>query len=301
MDVNEISHSDAAAFENNVHDLHADSKTLDKLLIKCPKCHADMVKHKATPKAGPVLDICSSCKGVWFDQNEFKKNYKNWNGIGKQKNKKPLKLFCVECATTVETKYLSAPLLSEMPKCPRCARGLCFEFVHMRDHSPQIYLVASILLVGILMWVMNFWKEADRRQINLKQPVGINEVIYGGAVHARVKNSGKSFLLSMGGGKFSGRRGRAVETASMVDYQYFYYFKGIENDQLRIEYVYPDSNGEQVKMAIELPLRQQKAALQIPAPFKIKSLEEKTLILTAVNNNQAVLVEEQSQGKLLIV
>jgi Zn-finger nucleic acid-binding protein len=39
----------------------------------CPKCNCVMVKQSAPMKAGFMIDVCNTCKGIWLDGSELER------------------------------------------------------------------------------------------------------------------------------------------------------------------------------------------------------------------------------------
>jgi len=148
-----------------------------------------------------------------------------------------------------------------------------------------ILFIGAILLVLSAVWTLNYWKEYDGRRINNHQPIGINEMIYGGLVRERVRNSGMALN--------PGRSGPMhVTTGSMINQRYFYYFKGIKNSQLSIEYVHPDFKGYQTKEDMKLSLSDGKTELIIPAFSGIGNSQEKILTLTVIDGKEKILAKQ---------
>ncbi len=137
-----------------------------------------------------------------------------------------------------------------------------------------ILLVVAVLLVVGVAWISNYWKEYDDRRINNHQPIGINEMVYGGLVRIRIKNH--------------------PQTGSMVNQQHFYYFKGINENQLRIEYIHSDSKGDQHKEDLVLPVSQGKAYLEIPPLPELVDInsQAKMLTLTVVAGKEEILATQ---------
>ena len=138
-----------------------------------------------------------------------------------------------------------------------------------------VFFMGAILLVLVVVWILNYWTEYDGRHINNHQPIGINEMIYGGL--ARVRIIHPKMVLASGGPM------KSVRTCSMVNQRYFYYFKGINNNQLSVEYVHSDSGGNFRKEDMKLPLSQGKTYLVIPALLEIVNSQEKMLTLTVID------------------
>jgi len=47
--------------------------------MECPKCNAQMIERSVEVLHGKVvLDQCSSCKGLWFDNGEAEQLKKSW-------------------------------------------------------------------------------------------------------------------------------------------------------------------------------------------------------------------------------
>lgn len=63
-------------FESEVLEISKNKKILDEKVIPCPRCSVTMEKKRARVGKRPLLDICPSCRGIWFDEgelNEFNK------------------------------------------------------------------------------------------------------------------------------------------------------------------------------------------------------------------------------------
>lgn len=286
MDLDDLLDSKASAFDDSDSPQRLDSEKLNELVIKCPKCAAEMFKRKPR-KMGPILDFCPSCKGVWFDQGELRRNYKNWKGGTSQKQKKPLKLVCLDCHLEIESKYYEKQGVPANLKCFKCGKDLRFEFSkasYYRTHAWVVYLMGIFLLLGGVAWVLNYWTDHDDRAINKQQPLTINEMIYGGLVHVRARNSGMAFSPARFGPFF-------VKTGSMIDQKHAYYYRGIKDEGILVEYVYSDSKGKNNRESMKLILHDGKAQLRIPTLIQSEDSKKKTLAL-AVADDKRILVKE---------
>ena len=52
--------------------------------MKCPKCRKYQLSPRRVPSTDVMIDVCSMCKGTWFDEKEIDK-YLNRPGEGKMK------------------------------------------------------------------------------------------------------------------------------------------------------------------------------------------------------------------------
>ena len=127
-----------------------DSESLDAMLIQCPKCKTQMKKYKYNKKA-PVLDVCPSCQGVWFDEGELYK-FRKSNTLFYKPKKIILRLVCFACNGTFN--YQDAIKKENIiPRCPRCNQSLSFEGSgeELVPRLPQKDFVAGIVfIVGII-------------------------------------------------------------------------------------------------------------------------------------------------------
>ena len=64
LDYADLKNSAIQVFEGSGESERKDTKDLDTMEIRCPKCSVKMLKKKSSEGKGILLDICPSCNGV---------------------------------------------------------------------------------------------------------------------------------------------------------------------------------------------------------------------------------------------
>lgn len=278
----------APDFEKTVCDERKDARELDNLMIACPKCGVAMSKKRPCSEKGPMLDVCPSCQGIWFDEGEFRKSYKQWDA--RRPKRVQLRFVCPDCDLTIDEQY-AVKAHDKIPKCPRCQKDLSFEGVGLilyRDHGLYvIFAVAAMLLAAVIIWNVRYFAEYDRRQINPHQPIGIGDTIYEGT--RRVSVWEKKVLPP------NLRYWRLyflhAKERKMINQSYRYILRNLSESHIDIEASYLDSRGEKDVLPITLPVIKGRAVLTIPAGPGVEESKVSQLQIILIGDGQHIQVE----------
>ncbi|MBL7665214.1 MAG: M48 family metalloprotease [Bacteriovoracaceae bacterium] len=105
-------------------------------MLKCPKC--DAAFNEVLSRAGVMIDVCSSCSGVWFDQGELSFFVKSRKSLNTYREKglneiRPTNYACPHCKKKLRQGRIPEFNL-EVEECETC-QGLFFdhrEFEHLQ-------------------------------------------------------------------------------------------------------------------------------------------------------------------------
>ena len=132
------------------------SQYWDKIPINCPQCHTPMIKEKRDQK-GLILDVCNSCRGIWFDQGEIAK----WKGMRllRKSNKIMVNYMCSEC--NLKMDYNPESPDEFLRRCPRCNEFMGIEGLFFKKKFDFLDLFLVIFLVAILSMGASLYYESD--------------------------------------------------------------------------------------------------------------------------------------------
>ena len=106
-----------------------DAKEIDHIEVQCPKCNVKMDKKEHGAPGSLLLDVCPSCRGIWFDVGEFVK----YSGIVTKHlmAPSPFKMW-YECETCKITRDFRVPKRDKhAPHCPRCNNSMKFQSIRV--------------------------------------------------------------------------------------------------------------------------------------------------------------------------
>ena len=148
LDHDEVGHENLDNVVGDRAKPQADAKHLDTLEIRCPKCNQTMEKHFNRYKKGLLLDVCPSCKGIWFDQGEFER----FRGkLGRFLTKQGPVMVWFECKPCkIKKKHEDIrSTAGQRAQCPRCGNSMLLQGV-----APSILPDVKNDLAAVLVCVI---------------------------------------------------------------------------------------------------------------------------------------------------
>lgn len=138
------------------NELRRDRKTLDEMVINCPKCKVEMKKKPISKKKDVSIDSCPECKGIWFDKGEFAAHLNPVVGLVMRPS--PFKIW-YECESCKIFKNVNETKEREggSPLCPRCQKPLQYNCVRMDDGKEfrrDMTAIATWVSVSIVSFVL---------------------------------------------------------------------------------------------------------------------------------------------------
>ena len=127
LDYRDLKKNNIASMESSFPERRKDKETLNQMEIFCPKCSVPMKKYKKAHKKDLILDICPSCKGIWFDQGEIERFRKAKIYASHDPKAMQVKLICSQCSIEVEADNVHSA--KDIQKCPRCNEYLSLKGV----------------------------------------------------------------------------------------------------------------------------------------------------------------------------
>jgi len=148
LDHDEVGHENLDDVVGGMAKPEAEAKHLDTLEIRCPKCDQTMEKHFNRYKKGLLLDVCPSCKGIWFDQGEFERSRGKLGRFLTKQGPVMVWFECKPCKIKKKHEDIRSQT-SQGAQCPRCGNAM-----HLQGVAPSIIPDLKNDLVAVLVWVI---------------------------------------------------------------------------------------------------------------------------------------------------
>ena len=165
LDFNELKEKEVERCDMADSDsLRRDEKDLDRMQIACPKCKVKMSKKKVLFKKGLRLDVCPSCRGIWFDKGELTRYINKDKNHFRKNSRIPVQLTCVKCSTDFDRDAKK----DSSRKCPRCGEWLTIKFpedffVPLIDKKLLLtYIVFFVIVILIFLYASYMLKSAGQ-------------------------------------------------------------------------------------------------------------------------------------------